>query len=176
MTQVVKNQPALQETWVWSLAQEDPLEEGMPTHFSIIAWRIPWTDEPGGLQSMGLQEVRHDSTSDKRHLRYVTLNFWFSGLDTFWVSEVLLCSRWLSIIFGQFIFWNLYPEIIVDPQEVGQKCTRRSWALDTKHLPMFMFYIRHYHTMLKPGNWHCTSPLSPVTPMLIVCMCNYAPL
>ena len=46
--------------WVWSLRWEDPLEEGMGTHSSILAWRIPWTEEPGGLQSMGSQRVRHD--------------------------------------------------------------------------------------------------------------------
>ena len=52
--------PAMQETWVRSLGQEDPLEEGMTTHSSILAWRIPWTEEPGGLQSMGSQRVGHD--------------------------------------------------------------------------------------------------------------------
>ena len=51
----VKNQPAMMETWVQSLGQEDPLEKGMTTHSSILAWRIPWTEEPGRLQSMGLQ-------------------------------------------------------------------------------------------------------------------------
>ena len=50
----------MQETWVWSLGREDPLEEGMATHFHILAWRIPWTEEPGGLQSIGLQRIRHD--------------------------------------------------------------------------------------------------------------------
>ena len=45
---------------VWSLGQEDPLEEGMATHSSILVWKIPWTEEPGGLQSMGLQRLRHD--------------------------------------------------------------------------------------------------------------------
>ena len=50
---VVKNLPARQETWVGSLGWEDPLEEGMATHSSILAWRIPWTEEPGGLQSIG---------------------------------------------------------------------------------------------------------------------------
>ena len=49
-----------QETWVQSLAQEDPLEEEMAPYSSILAWRIPWTEEPGGLQSMGLQKVEHD--------------------------------------------------------------------------------------------------------------------
>ena len=57
---MVKNPPAMQETQVRSLGGEDPLEEEMATHCSILAWRIPWTEKPGGLQSMGLQRVRHD--------------------------------------------------------------------------------------------------------------------
>ena len=57
---MVKNLPAMQETWVRSLGQEEPLEKGMATHSSIIACRIPWTEEPGRLQSMGSQQVRHD--------------------------------------------------------------------------------------------------------------------
>ena len=55
VAQLVKGPPAMQETWIQSLGWEDPLEEGMATHFSILAWRIPWTEEPGGLQSVGLQ-------------------------------------------------------------------------------------------------------------------------
>ena len=57
VAQTVKNLPAMQETWVQSLVWEDPLEEGMETHSSTLAWRIPWTEEPGGLQSMGSQRV-----------------------------------------------------------------------------------------------------------------------
>ena len=53
VAQTVKNLSAVQETWVRSLDREDPLEEGMATHSSILAWRIPWTEEPGGLQSTG---------------------------------------------------------------------------------------------------------------------------
>ena len=60
MTQLVKNLPLMQETWVQSLGGEDPLEKGMAAHASIFAWRISWTEKPGGLQSMGLQRVRHD--------------------------------------------------------------------------------------------------------------------
>ena len=56
----LKNLPAVQETWVQSLGRKDPLEEGLATHSSILAWRTPWTEEPGGLQSMGSQRVRHD--------------------------------------------------------------------------------------------------------------------
>ena len=60
VAQMVKNLPAMQETWVRFLGWEDPSEKGMATHSSILAWRIPWTEKPGGLQSMGLQRVRHD--------------------------------------------------------------------------------------------------------------------
>ena len=63
MAQRVKNLPAMketQETPVWSLGQDDPLEEEMATHYSILAWKIPWREESGGLQSRGVQRVRHD--------------------------------------------------------------------------------------------------------------------
>ena len=60
MAQTVKSLPAVQETRVRSLGGEDPLEEGMATHSCILAWKIPWMEEPGGLQSMGSQRVRHD--------------------------------------------------------------------------------------------------------------------
>ena len=59
LKQMVKNLPIMQETWVQSLGGEDPLEKGMTTYSSILAWRIPWTEEPGGLWSMGLQRVGH---------------------------------------------------------------------------------------------------------------------
>ena len=57
---VVKNPPAMQEMGVQSLDQDDPLEEEMATHSSVLVWRIPWTEEPGGLQSMGSQRVGYD--------------------------------------------------------------------------------------------------------------------
>ena len=65
VAQLVKNLPAMQETWVQSLGQKDPLEKGMAIHSSILAWRIPWTEELGGwgwglLQSRGLQGVGHN--------------------------------------------------------------------------------------------------------------------
>jgi len=56
---MVKSLPAMQETWVRFLGQEDPLEQGMATHSSILAWEIPWTQEPGRLQSLGSQRVGH---------------------------------------------------------------------------------------------------------------------
>ena len=60
MAQRLKRLPAMQETWIRSLGWEDPLEKEMATHSSILAWRLPWTEEPGGLQSTGLQRVGHD--------------------------------------------------------------------------------------------------------------------
>jgi len=60
MAQSVKSLPAMQETWVQSLGWEDPLEKEMATHSSILGWRTPWTEEPGGLQSMGSQRVGLD--------------------------------------------------------------------------------------------------------------------
>ena len=60
MAQTVKNLQAIQKTWVQSLSQEDPLEKGMATHCSILSWKTPWTEEPGGLQSMGSQKGGQD--------------------------------------------------------------------------------------------------------------------
>ena len=59
VAQMVKNSPAVLATQVQSLGQKDPIEKGMATHCSILAWRVPWTEEPGRLQSIGLQRVRH---------------------------------------------------------------------------------------------------------------------
>ena len=63
IAQMVKNLPAVQETWVRPLGWEEPLEKGMATHSRILAWEIPWTEEPGGLQSMGPQRVGDNQTS-----------------------------------------------------------------------------------------------------------------
>ena len=64
MTQTVKNRPAMQATRVQFLGWEDPLEKGGAIYSSILAWRIPWTEEPGGLQFMGSQRVRYDSVTN----------------------------------------------------------------------------------------------------------------
>ena len=70
MAHLVKNLPAVQETQVWFLGQEDPLEKETATHFSILAWEIPWTVEPGSLQSKGLQKVGHDWVTKQTHMEY----------------------------------------------------------------------------------------------------------
>ena len=76
MAETVKNLPVVQESWVRSPGQEDPLEKGMATHSILHAGRIPWTEEPGGLQSMGVQRIRHDWAIDpieKAYCMYQTL-------------------------------------------------------------------------------------------------------
>ena len=83
VVQMAKNLPAMQETWVQSLYWEDPLEKGMKTPSRILTWRIPWTEAPGGLQSVGLQRVRHDSATNT-----------FSGF----LSCRLCCSRDSSVV------------------------------------------------------------------------------
>ena len=67
---MVKTQPARQETWVRSLGWEDPLEEGMATHYNILAWRIPWTEEPGGLQSIGSQRSNMTEATEYASMCY----------------------------------------------------------------------------------------------------------
>ena len=68
---MVKNLPAMQETWVLSMGQEDPLEKRITTYSSILAWGTPWTEELGGLQSMGSRRVRHDfETKQKQTIVY----------------------------------------------------------------------------------------------------------
>ena len=81
MAQQVKNLPKVQETqemWLWSLGQENPLEEEMATHFSILAWKIPWTEKPGGLQSKGLRGVERDWAT--KHIDDICYNNFFSFL------------------------------------------------------------------------------------------------
>ena len=78
---VVKNPPAMQEMGVQSLDQDDPLEEEMATHSSVLVWRIPWTEEPGGLQSMGSQRVEHDRAHTCTHMHYTMSSKCFKLLN-----------------------------------------------------------------------------------------------
>ena len=68
---MVKNPPAKLEMWILSLSREDPLEKGVATHSSILAWRIPWTEEPGRLQSMGSQRVGHDLATKQQQQQII---------------------------------------------------------------------------------------------------------
>ena len=113
VAQVVKNLPAMQEMQVWSLNREDPLEKRMATHSSILAWRIPWTEEPSGLHSMGLQRVVHDRTtniftlSHSPCLRFV-FSFFFLRVKVFHFDEV---GVFLVFYLGNFCHSNALRKI-----------------------------------------------------------------
>ena len=102
VTQMVKNLTTMQETQAQSLGQRDSLEKGMATHSSILAWRMPWTEEPGRLQSIGLQRVRHDWVTNKfTFFKYRLVIYQLSEItqiricwkcETLFVSLVILCQ------------------------------------------------------------------------------------
>ena len=105
MAQMVKNLPAMQVTWVWSLGQEDPLEKGMATHSNILPWRIWKTDEPGRLWSVKSQRVRHDWATNTFTFRFFVHpeekiqmlrkdSKWHSGVVPFWLPH---CKCQLSL-------------------------------------------------------------------------------
>ena len=96
MALVVNNTPAVQETQVRSLGQEDPLEEGMATHSSILFWRTPWAEEPGGLQSVGRQRVRPDWATDTTSTASV---LWYLRFVLSAYSQILV----LSLICNSFL-------------------------------------------------------------------------
>ena len=111
---MVKTLPAMQETWVASLDQEDPLEKEMATHSSTLAWESPCTEEPGGLQSMGSQIVRHDCAT-KKHLS-IHMLCWVTGTLTIFCSpgQISLASIQLnSMTFGRM-------EIYCNQQQTSQ--------------------------------------------------------
>ena len=116
---MVKNLPAMQETWVWSLGREDPLEKGMATHSHILACKIPRTEEPGGLQSMRLQRAGHDWAAENAHTLSCKMNritgelfvtsFCFRGSSMY---VAIFCSHWGWIIVHYMDiprFINLFP-------------------------------------------------------------------
>ena len=102
VAQMVKHLSAVQKVWVWSLGWEDPLEEEMATHSSIPAWRIPWTEEPGGLQSMGLQRVRHNWATNTTTTNYLgTVSCFFTP----WIPSG--CTEATSLMAATcFVYWQ----------------------------------------------------------------------
>ena len=100
----VMNLSAMRETWVHSLSQEDPLEKGMATHSSILAWRIPWIEEPGGLQSLGSWRIKHNwatYTFNPNHSDRCS-----PPLSSIQTAHFLSCIIWLS----GFYLWNMGAE------------------------------------------------------------------
>ena len=105
VAQRVKRLPAMQETWVQSLGQEDPLEKEMATHSSTLAWKILWTEKPGRLQSMGSQRVGHDWVTS------LSFTFFLIGIKTLWISLwifILHHSIYYLFFFGILIICIFY--------------------------------------------------------------------
>ena len=105
VAQRLKHLPAMQETWVQSSGQEDPLEKKMETNSSILAWRIPWTEEPGGLQSTGSQRAGHDWAIYRfstRYIKHVTLRCQLRNSlgSVFWPQDHILFSRLWTVPSG----------------------------------------------------------------------------
>ena len=98
----------LQETWVWSLGQENPLEEGMATHSSTLAWKIPQTEEPGGLQSTGLQRVPHNWS----HLAHTHCPHNYSTIPVVWAPAEAALSG--TLFKRQILFSYFVPFILVN--------------------------------------------------------------
>ena len=131
--QMVKRPPAMLETWVWSLGWEDPLEEEMATYSRILAWRIPQTEELGGLQSMGLWNIRHD---------WATKHSTAQLLEGGWSSSLLLLPKvsilelmhlrvssgnikWSrSVVSDSLRPYGLYPTRLLPPWDSPGKSTR----------------------------------------------------
>ena len=108
-----KNLPAMQEILVWSLGWEDLLEKEMATHSSILAWRIPWTEEPGGLQSMGLPRVGHDWVTKATHPTwkakgYTKIQNWlkmYPGIEMLSHGSLWYGRETLLRVTNSFLFW-----------------------------------------------------------------------
>ena len=107
---MVKNLPAMQETWVQSLVREDCLGKGMATHCSVLAWRIPWTEEPGGLQSVGSQRAGHDWTKihtpshlvDHSNHNKLKMSNYMNNNNSYLASALwLFCCSWVPIMRGK---------------------------------------------------------------------------
>ena len=140
VAQRLKHLPAMRGTQVWSLGWEDPLEKEMATHYSILAWRIPWMEEPGGLQSTGSQRVGHDRvTSLSLFFRYGCEN-WTIKKDECWRIDAfeLWCWRWhLRVSWNakrsnQSILKNINPEYSLEGLMLKlQYFNHLMWSIDS---------------------------------------------
>ena len=155
MAQMVKNPPAMQETRVQSLGWEDPLEKGMASHSSILAWRIPYTEEPGGLQSMRWQRVRHNWAIFTFHTQFIVArhsNYLPSTTLLTCSCLHLICFNWASLV-AQLVknlpaMWETWVRSLgsEDPLEKGKAThsTILAWKVPWTVQPMGLQRVRHH--------------------------------
>ena len=136
VAQLVKNLPAVQETRVWSLGWEDPLEKEMATHSSILAWKISWTEKPGGLQSMGSQRVGHDwaTNTNALFINYlINLKSIHTGSTVeFLILNVTVSDEWIwcpDKLKKKKNQGLLHFDAIIKLQ-LSMHCSHSSWYLD----------------------------------------------
>ena len=114
VAQTVKYLPTMWETWVWSLGLEDPLQKEMATHSSIHAWKIPWTEEPGGLQSMGSQRVGHNWATSLSFIIFIIVILNFQSDNSNNQHVVLMLSLFLQIVsfclFSCLVIFSLWED------------------------------------------------------------------
>ena len=140
VAQRLKRLPAMRETWVQSLGQEDPLEKEMATHSSILAWRIPWMEEPGGLQSTGSQRVIQDLATEQHtphpHWTILAWRFFRSQSKQNQNSEFKVFLSWFQsphFTLSTWIHSCVYPSVQVESEsesEVAQSCPILSDPMD----------------------------------------------
>ena len=139
VAQSVKNLPAVQETQVWSLGWEDPLEKEMAAHSRTLAWKISWTEEPGGLQSMGSQRARHDWATNTHSVLHQAIT---SGCH--WVAALYLIVI-LSLSFLIFFLFNKNRHYQIKKKNVSN-CSghARKFSLDVKWETFIYIYTHTY--------------------------------
>ena len=168
---VVKNLPAMQETWVQSLGWEDSLEEGMATHCSILAWRIPWTEEPGGLQFRGSQRVWHDWSNWAHTWKWRRIKY-----DFIYTNGVVICRA--AVLFALrnrssdkcYCTWFLFKKLYVCIYN-SVYCIL-SIFLTREHF----FFDRHYWKwlMVKHNGWESSQRLASGSAPLYPCFSSAA--
>ena len=128
VTQMIKNLPAVKETQVWSLGQEDPLEKGMATHSRILVWRIPRTEEPGRLKSMGWQRVGHDwATNTTTKSQDAQLTKWLDWCAGERVKQKTICMEKKCIIdYGMKLITK--SEYLNKLECTGESSVQRGWS------------------------------------------------
>ena len=151
VAQMVKNPPALQETWFWSLGWENPLKKGMAAHSSILPWKIPRTEEPGGLQSMRLQKVRHyrsslkESSQTELILHYCPQFSLSLSISIIILSQFVRETSWegWKIYSSKYHFCpsseDVYPEVSYYLLSSCGVLTHSAW-----HLGFGTFYFLHW--------------------------------
>ena len=158
----------IQETWVWSLGREDPLEKEMATHSSILAWKVPWTEEPGGPQSTGLQRVRRDwATENNIYIMYIYKHTHISQLLS--PDQSLHCQpgslgtkpgSWVRVREEHVLSWGTSPE------QTGASSSRPQHRHREKH---------HSETWRKTDLSHSVCCVSFHTEKGCGCLCSPTP-